>query len=195
MIRKSARRLCGAMTAGVVLGALLSTPAPAATLTPTTIDVRFAAASQPDLPDFVAVHVAKEAGAAVNGVAVSVYIDVTLFGGRSALLGRAITDTSGTAMVSIIAEQAEYEIKASFAGNDTLAASQVITKVTVPPASIHPAPPPGSSEQLLGGVRNVVPGVIVGLVAVVWFLLIAGLLWLRRWVRHHGSVPLADAGT
>lgn len=183
--------------AAVAAGALVTALAPAAQAAdrlPTVVDVRLEAPAQPALPHAVVVHLTTSDGAAVTGVQVGVYIQVTFFGGRSALLGRAVTDTSGSARVAITPDRAAYRIRAVFSGNDALAPSETVKGFTIPPGEIHATTEAGRSP-LLVGVRRVAPRLVAGLVAVLWVILAAGALWVLRRVHHHGAgQPVAEQG-
>lgn len=178
-----------AAVAALALVTALAPGAHAADRLPTVVEVRLDAPPQPALPHAVVVHLTTTDGTAVTGVQVGVYIQVTFFGGRSALLGRAVTDTSGSARVAITPDRATYRIRAAFSGNETFAPSETVKGFTIPPGEIRATTEPGRSP-LLAGVRRVAPRLLAGLVAVLWVILAAGALWVLRRVHHHGAGPL-----
>lgn len=178
----------------VVLPVSLAEPAAAAAKGATTIDLRLAAPLQPKLPHAVVVHLTGPNGSAVTGAEVGVYVDVTLFGGRSALLGKAVTDSAGDARVAIRPDKASYKIRAKFAGNDTLAASETVKTISVPKAEIGAAPQYSAAAPLAGVKRNA-PRIVTALVVIVWMLLLVGAVWVLRRIHHHGvSEQLEPAG-
>ncbi|HEX2849810.1 MAG TPA: hypothetical protein VHN98_04620 [Acidimicrobiales bacterium] len=186
------RPTAGAWAAAVVLlsaialSLVAASTAGAATKGTTTIEVRLAAPLQPKLPHTVVVHLTGPSGAAISGAEVSVYLDVKLFGGRSALLGKAVTDSSGEARVAITPDRASYTVRARFAGNDALAPSETVKTIAVPANEIRASAAPGGSP-LLSGVRTTAPRVIAALVAITWLLLLVGSVWVLRRIHHHGT--------
>lgn len=165
----------------------------AAEPTPTRLEVLLAPPPQPDLPYAVLVRLSTESGSAVTDAEVSVFLNVSFFGGRSALLGQATTDTAGEARIPISPDRVKYEVRVKFAGNDDFAASESVTTITVPPAGIGPAREKGDSS-LLSGVHQAAPKLIAVFVMVVWALFIVGFIWVMRRIHHHGSrVPLDAA--
>lgn len=193
-IRHALRAALGVAALAMALAPYAVAAGSAAEKAPTRLDVLLAPPAQPDLPYAVVVRLTTVAGSAVTGADVSVYLDVSLFGGRSALLGRAATDTAGEARIPIAPDRAKYEMRARFAGNDDFAPSETVKTITVPPAGIGPASEPGGSS-LLSGVHQAAPRLIAAFVGLVWALFIAGFIWVLRRIHHHGSrVPLEAAG-
>lgn len=180
------RRWVWVVAAAVAVAASLVPNAAAAEAAPTKLEVRLQTPRQPKLPHLIVAHLSTSNGSAVTGVNVSVYLDVSLFGGTSALLGTGVTDTSGDARVAIIPDRATYEVRARFAGTETAAPSEVVTTITVPSAEVKLAHEPGGTS-LLAGVREAAPRLVAVLVGVLWLLLIAGSIWVLRKIHRHGT--------
>lgn len=190
-------RLVGAAVILLALGNAFGSAAAAGAAsdkTATRLEVRLEAPAQRGLPHSIAVRLTAADGSAVTSAPVSVYLDVTFFGGRSALLGRATTDTSGTARVAIRPDRASYQVRARFAGNDTLEPSETAKTLAVPAAQVQPAAEPARAP-LLVGVGRVAPRLIAVLVVLVWALLLGGSIWVLRRVRHHApNLSIQGAG-
>jgi len=163
---------------------------------PTRLDVRLQPPVQKDLPVAIVARLTTLDGPGVPGVNVSVYLDTSFFNGRSALLGRAVTDTAGEARVPIVPDRETYTVRARFAGNDTLAPSETVRKITVAPGDIKVAKLPGHTP-LLVGVRRTVPRLIAVFVVLAWALLVVGTFLVLRRIRHGGqpsSLSIEAAG-
>lgn len=158
---------------------------------PTRLDVRVEAPMKAGLPDQVVAHLTTVNGSAVNEVEVSVYLDVSFFGGRSALLGRAVTDSAGEARVALRPDKPRYKVRARFAGNDSYGPSEVVKDVAVP-AGPTPSTTTAGDVELLAGVRHNAPRLIAALVALIWIALLAGGAWALRSI-HHGAQARAQA--
>lgn len=153
----------------------------------TRIQVRTQPPAKAGLESRIAATLTTEAGSPVTGAEVSFGAVVELLGGRTALLGTAITDATGTAAVPFTPRTAEYRIVATFGGDEQHAGTQVEQRLTFPPDTVMPYAHLHGHHQLLAPVREVMPGAI-GLVVVLLWL---GLLVLaRRTVRTiRGTAP------
>ena len=152
----------------------------------TRVDLRMEYPIKREFPALVVGTVTTTAGSAVNGVAVRVYINVSAFGGRSALLGSALTDASGEARIPVRPDRVSYEMRATFAGNENLAPSEIVKTIGIPPEELRPSLEPAGSA-LLESVRDTAPKLIAASVALAWALLTGGLVWVLRRIHHHGT--------
>lgn len=180
----------------VLFLALWAAPAAAQTEAP-DITVSVEDPSRPELPYRLVAQLTTPDGSAVNGVDVRFGIHTELFGERTAVLGSATTDSTGTARLNVQPRQETFDVEASFSGDETLAARSIVETVRFPPDAVVAGGLTHETHSLLAPVQQLMPWVITAVVALLWALLIGLAAHTVARIRLAARVPdlVADART
>lgn len=136
----------------------------------TNVDVRLELSNREELSDRVAGRLTTEDGP-VGNVELSFFFTTGQFGGRTVLMGRALTDATGWARIPVDARRSDYDLIVRFAGNQELAPAEGTATLRFPDEAVHPyAPKEGGGP--LDALRTALPRVIGVLVATLWAWLI-----------------------
>jgi hypothetical protein len=158
-------------------------PTPAQMLT-TRIEVSFEPSRMARMPHYLVARLVAEDGSAVTGQEVRLRRTADAFGGRRVTLGRGMTDNAGVARVAVEPRERVYHVTASFAGTDTLVASETVVDVAFP-ADVVSIPERAAGGRLvdprLRPLADVMPFVIgIGFVLVWAILLVLTVVTLVR---------------
>jgi hypothetical protein len=168
-------RIAPLLVASLVLAAVSAPVALAQTAeAPTRLALQTAAPPAPDLPPQIVATLTTDDGRPVTGAQVLVLSAADVAGERLASLGRATTDATGRARVSLTPRHADYRIVARFDGSDGYAPAEVAQDLRFEPDVVTPFAHVHGSHTLLAPIRVAMPRIITGAVAVLWL----GLAWL-----------------
>lgn len=188
MIRSGSRLLVAlAVLSVTTFGAA---PASAQEAAPGVLTLAVEPPLTPDLPPRVAATLTDADGNAVNGVSIHFSIGVDIGGERFAAIGRSSTDAAGVARVNLAPRHDRILVKARFSGDERAGPVEVAEELEFPADTIVSALPTHSRHSLLEPLQESMPGVISGLVAALWIVLVALALQTRRATRR----AAADAG-
>lgn len=160
-----------AITSAIVLGALMPAQAQSETeKTTTEIDVRLELSTQDELSDLVSGHLSTDVGP-VGNAELSFWFTTDQFGGRTVLIGKALTDATGWARVPMTARRTSYDITVRFDGDHQLAPATGAATATFPDDAIETYHSKEASSSLKG-LRATLPRIIGILVASLWAALL-----------------------
>jgi hypothetical protein len=166
----------------------------------TAISIAFEPSRMEGLPHYLAARLVAADGSAVVGEPVRIRRRVEVFGGRTVTLGQAITDRAGIARVPVEPHQDAYAITASFAGSETLAASEGTETVVFPAELVilpRHAPRGGLVDPQLRPLAEIMPAVIGLAVILVWVVLLGvafrTLARIRSARRDESPVPASHS--
>jgi hypothetical protein len=142
--------------------------------------------SLPELPDRVTARLTGEGGEPISGAVIDFWIEVEILGDRRAWLGSANTDATGVARVPIVPRRSEYEIRATFDGNDLYAATETTSRLVFPEERVEPvevvAPP-----SPLTTLRAVMPRAMGIVVALLWIFFAIAVTYVIKTIHGHGN--------
>lgn len=159
----------------------------------TTLSMEVQAPTKPQVPFYLVARLSGDGQRPITGQTVTFYREVTLLGGRDARLGSAQTDATGVAKLAFEPTQATGTIKATFAGTPELAPAETSRRITFPASEVSVAIP-GQEVPLLEPVRDAMPRIFAGLVAVFWVLLLGLTVSTLRSIRRDGRSEVPSEG-
>lgn len=181
--------------------AVLGAPAPLAAQeapgmpTPTSVTVKSFSPSDPELSTQLVATLTSVDGGTVAGATVSFYLEKELLGTRFAGIGSATTDATGTARVAYVPRRSEESIRVVFAGDSDHAAVTIDAAVPFLPERVVAVSIPHHVHGLLSPIRNTMPILIMGGVAVLWVFLIGLVVSTVRRIRRTGAASPAEEAT
>jgi hypothetical protein len=144
--------------------------------------------SLPELPDRVTARLSGVGGEPISGAVIDFWIEVEILGARRARLGSATTDATGVARVPIVPRHSEYEIRASFDGNELFPAAEATSRLMFPEERVEPvevvAPP-----SPLTTLRVVMPRAMGIVVALLWTFFAIAVTYVIKTIHGHGNPP------
>lgn len=187
----------GTITGLVLIIAVLAAPVPLAAQestvppTPTSLTVTSFIPSDPELSIQLVATLSAD-GAPVAGATVAFYLERELLGPRFASIGSAVTDVSGSARVAFTPRRNEEPIRVVFAGDADRAGVTADTAVAFPPEWVAAVSMPHHGRGLLSPIRETMPGLIMGAVAILWVFLLGLAASTVRRIRRHGRAPALE---
>lgn len=174
------------MSAGVLwltASLIASVPASAQEQKSTSLVVGVERSAIPDLPDYVSARLTDADGKPIGNAPITFWLDVELLGSRKAFAGSATTDATGTARIPATPRQQTYQVRATYAGDDTHLAIEGTAILEFPPERVTPVQivaPPSKIQTL----RTVMPRVMGIVVALLWLFFAAATVYVVRSVRR-----------
>jgi hypothetical protein len=148
--------------------------------------------------DQLVVEVRGEDGVPLVGVEVDFVREVEFLGPRRIRLGRAVTDTAGTAYLPIRPSESTLRIVATFAGNDSYEPADIATEIVVPQGASGPDHGLiGTTDRAsLALIAETMPRVLAIAALAVWVVLfgLAGLTALAIWRGRASPQPGSKEG-
>ena len=137
-----------------------------------------------DISDNVAARLTTTSGEPIPGAPIEFWAVVEILGPRSARLGRAVTDATGIARVPITPRRADYEIRASFEGDDLYAPAESTVVLTFPTERVDPVEVTAPASPL-NTLRTVMPRAMGIVVALLWIFFAAAVFYVVKTIHGH----------
>lgn len=151
-----------------------------------SLDIQVERSALPELPDNVAARLSTGSGEPIAGASIEFWAEVEILGTRSALLGTATTDATGMARVPISPRRPDYEIRASFAGNEVYEPIETTVILSFPTERVEPVQIAAPTSSLVG-LRTVMPRAMGIVVALLWVFFAAAVFYVVKTIHRDST--------
>lgn len=132
-------------------------------------------------------------GSPAVGVEVEFLREVDFLGPRLISLGSAVTDSDGTARITIDTQEPTILVRARFKGNELYLPAEVVSEIHQPVSAEGPRTGngEGGSEPSLASVAAVMPPVLAVIALVIWLSLLGLAAVTVLGIRRNRAAPIA----